>query len=342
MLKYLARPKPVAIALVLGWVPLQADTVELINGDRLTGTIRQLDEGELVLKTELIGVLRIQWTDIGFIESDSTFSILTDVGDRHDGMLSKREGEVSVTKNGETIASLDSPTVVRVVPGRTRGGMASLVQAVNGAADVGYSLARGNQNQTQSAVGARASYRSARHRFSTRLDSIFSKQDDAPSQSRHALNTRADRIIDARLFAYGLAGFERNERRRLDLRSRIGAGVGWRLKRTGGTDLALIGGMAYVHERYRHEANRGAGEGILGVEWDADLFKDVEFATQLTFHPDVLDARNLRIEFDTELRVPISRRLTYTLRLFDRFDTTPAEGVERNDYGLVSGVGVVF
>ena len=342
MSMYLPRRKSVAIALVLSWVPLQADTVELINGDRLTGTIRQLEDGELVLKTKYLGVLRIDWNDIASIESDSTFSILTEAGKRIDGRLSKREDEVSVSRNGETVASLDSPTVARIVPGREAGGWASLLEAMNGAADIGYSLARGNQNQMQSSLGARASYGSARHKFSARLNSIFSKQDDARSQSRHALNTRLDRIVNSKLFAYGLAGLERNERRRLDLRSRVGAGIGWHLKQSGKTSFALLGGMAYVHERFRHEANRGAAESFLGFEWDAEPFKDVEFVTQLTFHPDVLDANNLRMELDSELRVPISRRLTYTLRFFDRFDTTPAEGIERNDYGLVSGVGVTF
>ena len=338
----LPRPKSVAIALVMGWVPLQADTVELINGDRLTGTIRQLEEGELVLKTEYLGVLRIDWNDIASIESDSKFSILTNAGKRFDGRLSKREEEVAVTENGEMVATLDSPTVARIVPGRPAGGGASLLRALTGAADIGYSLARGNQNQMQSSLGARASYGSARHKFSARLDSIFSKQDDARSQSRHALNARLDRFMNERLFAYGLAGLERNERRRLDLRSRIGAGIGWRLNKSDSTSFALLGGMAYVHERFRHEANRGAGESFLGFEWDAEPFKDVEVVTQLTFHPDVLDAHNLRMELDSELRVPISRRLTYTLRFFDRFDTTPAIGIERNDYGLVSGVGVTF
>ena len=326
----------------MGCVPIQADTVELINGDRLSGTIRHLEDGELVLKNEYLGVLRIDWKDIASIKSDSTYSILTEAGDRLDGMLAKREGEVSVTKNGETVARLDLPAVERIVPRRPSGGGASLLRVVTGAADIGYSLARGNQNQMQSSLGARATYRSARHKLSARLNSIFSKQDEARSQSRHALNTRMDRIVNPRLFAYGLAGLERNERRRLDLRSRVGAGIGWRLKKSTRTNIALLGGMAYVHERFRHEANRGAGESFLGVEWDAEPFEDVEFVTQLTFHPDVLDARNLRMELDTEIRVPISRRLTYTLRFFDRFDTTPAVGTERNDYGLVSGVGVTF
>lgn len=338
----LLRPKNIAFALFMSSIPLMADSVELINGDRLSGTIRELEDGHLVLKSELIGTLRIKWTDIVSIETDSTYSILTDVGERLDGILSKREGEISVTRKGQKVASVDSPSVARIVPGTDSKRGPRLLKSLSGAVDIGYSLARGNQNQMQSSVGARAWYTSARHKFIARLDSIFSKQDEAPKQSRHALNSRLDRIMNARLFTYGLAGFERNERRRLDLRSRVGAGVGWHLKKSGRTDVALLGGMAYLHEQYRHEANRVSAEGFLGIEWETKLYKDVDFSTQLTLHPDVFDRNNLRAEFDSELRVPISGRLTYTVRLYDRFDTTPAEGIDRNDYGLVSGVGVTF
>ena len=66
-------PKYIAIALFMSSIPLMADSVELINGDRLTGTIRVLEEGYLVLKSELIGALRIRWSDIVSIETDSTY-----------------------------------------------------------------------------------------------------------------------------------------------------------------------------------------------------------------------------------------------------------------------------
>ena len=321
---------------------LRADTIVLVNGDRLTGAIKRLEDGKLVLSAALLGTVRVQWSNIRSIKSESSFSILTVDGERFEGQLSREGARTAVTSDGESVANLESPSIARIVPGIRKRGAGRLLTALEGAADIGYSLARGNQNQMQSSLGARAEYASAHYKFSGRLDSLFARQDGARSQSRHALNTRLERFVNARVFTYGLSAFERNERRRLDLRTRLGGGLGWRLRDSRKTDLSMLGGFAYVHERYRHEPNRTTGEGFVGVEWDTTLFRGIALSTNFTVHPDAFDHRNVRTEFDSTLRVPIAGRFTYSLRLFDRFHTKPAASVERNDYGLVSGVGMRF
>ena len=333
---------PSIILLLLSPALLGADIIVLVNGDRITGSIKRLEDGNLVLSTALLGTVRVQWAKVRSIDSASSFSILTEDGERLEGQISKENGKTAVTDGGGTVTRMESPQIARIVPSVRKHGPGRLIAALEGAADIGYSLARGNQNQMQSSLGARADYAYAHYKFSGRLDSLFARQDGARSQSRHALNARLERFVNARVFTYGLTGMERNERRRLDLRTRLGGGLGWRLRDSRRTDLSLLGGFAYVHERYRHEANRATGEGFVGIEWETTFFRGIALATQLTMHPDAFDRSNVRAEFDSTLRVPIGGRFTYSLRLFDRFHTKPAATVERNDYGLVSGVGVRF
>ncbi len=321
---------------------LAKDTVVLVNGDRLTGAVQRLENGSLTIATDLMGTVRVAWSKVASIRSESSFSVLTEDGERVDGALSKSGGSTSVTRDGEVVRSLDSREIARLARGVGRGGMASLLNGLDGAADIGYSLARGNQNQMQSALGARAAYESAQYKLSGRLDSLFARQDGARSQSRHALNARMERFVNARTFTYGLAGFERNERRSLDLRSRLGGGLGWRIRRSRRTQFSVLGGFAYVSELFRRESSRATWESFLGIEWDTTLYRGVKLSTHLTVHPDLLDRSNVRAELDSGLRVPIAGRFTYSLRLFDRYHTEPARGIERNDYGLVSGVGVKF
>ncbi len=321
---------------------LSADTVVLVNGDRITGTVRRLEDRQLVMNSDLMGTVRVNWSNVESVQSDSEFSILTEDGTRFEGRLSRNGSETLVASHDERTTYVQSNSITRIAPGVQGTGIRSVMDALDGTADIGYSLARGNQNQMQSSLGARATYASAHYKFSGRLDSLFARQDGARSQSRHALNARLDRFVNARTFAYALSAFERNERRRLDLRSRLGGGLGWRLRNTPSTGLSLIGGLAYVHERYRRVPNRTSGEGFFGVEWDTSLFRGIILSLNLTAHPDLFDRSNVRAELDTTLRVPIAGRFTYSLRLFDRFHTKPAESVERNDYGLVSGVGVTF
>lgn len=332
----------IVLSLLLGPALLGADTISLVNGDRITGSIKRLEEGNLVLYSALLGTVRVKWSDVRSIDSDSNFSILTEGGERLEGRLARENGKTLVTDGEGSVTRVESPAVSRIVPGVRKRRAARLLAALEGSADIGYSLARGNQNQMQSSLGARAEYASAHYKFSGRLDSLFARQNGARSQSRHALNARLERFVNARIFTYGLAGLERNERRRLDLRTRLGGGLGWRLRDSRSTDFALLGGFAYVHERFRREANRATGEGFFGIDWDTTFFRGIELSTQLTVHPDAFDHSNIRAEFDSTLRVPITGRFTYSLRLFDRYHTKPAASVERNDYGLVSGVGVRF
>ena len=332
----------IVFLLLLGPALLGADTIVLVNGDRITGSIKRVEDGNLVLSSTLLGTVRVKWSDVRSIDSDTNFSVLTEEGDRLEGRLERENGETAITHENGRVTRMESTSIARIAPGVRKRTPAQLLGALEGAADIGYSLARGNQNQMQSSLGARAEYASAHYKFSGRLDSLFARQDGARSQSRHALNARLERFVNARVFTYGLTGLERNERRRLDLRTRLGGGLGWRLRDSRSTDLSLLGGLAYVHERYRHEANRATGEGFFGIEWDTKFFRGIELSTQLTIHPDAFDYSNVRAEFDSTLRVPIAGRFTYSLRLFDRYHTKPASSVERNDYGLVSGVGVRF
>ena len=314
----------------------------LTNGDTLSGNIRRVEDGMLVLQSRLLGTLRIRRKAIEAMRSETEFSILTEAGDLWEGQVTRTAGKTAISSEGRTVATLDSDSVARIVPGRLRKGPLQLLRATGGTADLGYSVARGNQNQTQSSLGVRTEYRSVLYKFSGRIDSLFARQDGARSQSRHALNMRLDRFLSGRAFSYGLSGFERNERRRLDLRTQLGGGIGWHLAGSRAMDFSVLGGFAYVQERFRHLDDRATGEGSAGLEWSAALFKGARLMTQLSIHPDMVDRGRFRMESDSTLRLPIAGRLTYSLRLFDRFDSRPAARVERNDYGIVSGLGMRF
>ena len=321
---------------------LPADTVTLVNGDRLTGTVRRVADGTLTLHSKLAGTVQIAWRNIQAIQTDGEFSVLTDSGHRLDGQLTLEESRVFIASPDRDPVTVPAREVARVARGQRRRGAGKVISALDGSADIGYSIARGNHSQMQSSAGATAAYTSAQHQFSGQLNSIFARQDGARSHSRHALNARLDRFLNDRSFAYALTGLERNERRLLDLRSRLGGGVGWRVRSSGKTALSLLGGMAYVHERLREQDNRSTVESFAGMEWSTSLFRVVRLNTQLTIHPNLLDTSRVRVEYDGTFRIPIAGRFTYSLRLFDRYDTRPADMVERNDYGIVTGLGVVF
>ncbi len=339
---HMYRLAPALLLSLFCALTVSADTVILTNGDTVSGNIRRMEDKTLVLQSHLLGTLRIKWDAVESIRSESRFSILTEAGDLWEGQVARQADRIEISSEGKAVTSLESDSIARIVPGTLRKGLVQLLRASTGAADIGYSLARGNQNQTQSSLGARADYRSVLYKFSGRLDSLFARQDGARSQSRHALKMRLDRFLNARAFSYALSGWERNERRRLDLRTQLGGGIGWHLRQDKAMDFSVLGGFAYVHERFRDLDNRATGEGSAGFEWNTAIFKGARLLTELSIHPDLADRGRVRLQYDSTLRLPIAGRFTYSLRLFDRFDSRPAAMVERNDYGIVSGLGMKF
>ena len=257
---HMYRLAPALLLSLFCALTVSADTVILTNGDTVSGNIRRMEDKTLVLQSHLLGTLRIKWDAVESIRSESRFSILTEAGDLWEGQVARQADRIEISSEGKAVTSLESDSIARIVPGTLRKGLVQLLRASTGAADIGYSLARGNQNQTQSSLGARADYRSVLYKFSGRLDSLFARQDGARSQSRHALKMRLDRFLNARAFSYALSGWERNERRRLDLRTQLGGGIGWHLRQDKAMDFSVLGGFAYVHERFRDLDNRATGE----------------------------------------------------------------------------------
>lgn len=327
---------------VLCAIPSVAETVVLTNGDKLTGTVTRMADGTLILQSEPLGAVRIPWSAIKTFTSDRHFLVLTDEGERLAGTLTRDSTNIRIAVDGAESVELPSESVARIVPGRARKGPFRILGPAEGTLDFGYSLARGNQSQMQSSLGARATYTSDAYEVSGRLDSLLSRQGEARSQSRHSLGFRVDRYLNARSFSYGLSDFERNERRNLDLRTQLGGGFGRRLRRNKTTNLLVLGGFAYVHERFRNAGNRVTGEGSFGVEWQTRLFNFIDLVTEFSMHPNLVDRGRVRLEYDSTLRIPVAGRITYSLRLFDRFDSRPAPQIKQNDYGISSGLGVRF
>lgn len=54
---------------------VQADTVWLANGDRLSGTVESLSDGILELKTDYAGVLKVKWKSVSTMQTESPILI---------------------------------------------------------------------------------------------------------------------------------------------------------------------------------------------------------------------------------------------------------------------------
>ena len=332
---------------LLAIAPLAADTVTVANGDQLNGRIEKLDDGKLFLKTDYAGTIRIDWEEVVAVDSDALYQVELDTGRRYTAAVERGEEEVRLVEGNSTLP-LASVQVVAIDRLKDNGKPPGFWDVLEGSAGAGYSFNRGNSRQTQASLSAEGAYRAANYQAKADLTSIFSRTDDARPTNRHALDLRYDRFLGAHAFAFALAGFERNDRKSLDLRSRFGGGFGWKVMDSKKNEFDVLGGVTSTNERFRRNEGemvprRATGEGLVGFEWKATRFGGVRLSTRMTAHPNFVQTGRYRIEYDSSARIPLVAGLTWRLSLFDRFDSAPPrEDVQRNDYGMVSTFGLSF
>ena len=325
---------------------LRADIVVLSNGDRLTGEVEQLRNQKLSFKTSYAGTIQITWADVTELTTENNFEVEAETGRRYQGRIVRGEQDLEVVHE-DTSAQVPAPTIVAMIP-MSNGDPPGFWQRLQGAIDLGYSLTRGNSRLNQSSVGSQASYRRENYEIKGGISSLFSKQDDSEATSRQTLDLQYDRFLSPKAFAFTLSSFERNDRQRLNLRSRLGGGFGWKLVKSRQSELSLLGGFTYINEQFR-DADSGmslprqsSGEALSGIELATTRFNGIRLGTKLSFLPNLLDGGRYRIEYDSTVRVPLFRSMTWSVKLFDRFDSEPPLDVQRNDYGIVSAFGFSF
>ena len=319
---------------------LHPATVVLSNGDRLTGEISSLDKGKLALKTDYAGTVQIDWAMVRELDTVQKFEVLTQLGRRFTGTLRRSRDTVEVVTDAGR-ESIPPAEVMGLVP-LSDGEPPSFWQRLDGAIDAGYSFTRGNADLTQSSLSILSEYARDKYKAQVTASSIFSRQDDAPSASRHAINGRFDRFLGPRALAFFLGALERNDRQQLNLRTITGGGIGWRLVKNKNTELSIRGGVTFTNERFQDGVDLSSGEALGQIEWKSLRFGRVELSTDARFYPSLTQSGRYRIEYDSTMRIPVLSQLTWSLSLFDRFDSAPPLPVQRNDYGLVSAFGLTF
>lgn len=324
------------------------DTVILDNGDRVTGELLKLEGGKLSLKTVYAGTISIDWKQVQGVVTDGKAEIEVGSGRLYRGTFEQAYEGLEVHTEEEEVLTVDLPDVVRIAS-YDEGKPPGFFDTLEGAVDLGYNFTRGNSRLNSSSLALRGKYRRPSYQLSGGVTSLFTRQDESEPTSRQTADARYDQFLSPRQFAFGILGLERNDRIRLNLRSRMGGGYGYKLRNTKTTELSLLGGFTYINEQFQLEpgalpnGGTSSGEALAGLDYSTFLFKGIGVTTKFSLLPNLVQDGRYRIEYDSTARIPLLAGFTWSLSLFDRFDSDPPrEGVRRNDYGVVTAFGYAF
>jgi hypothetical protein len=135
---------------------------------------------------------------------------------------------------------------------------------------------------------------------------------------------------------------EHDKFRDINLRTRVGPGLGAHVVRRDPTFLDLEGGLVYIHTDFDEADDED------DMHWRfADVFR-TEFSETTSLHqlfewlPEFDDPGKYLLRFEAVLAVAMTDAMSLNLRVVDDYDSDPPPEVERNNLALYATVGWDF
>ncbi|HLX44640.1 MAG TPA: DUF481 domain-containing protein [Bryobacteraceae bacterium] len=335
---------------------VQADTILLKNGDRLTGAIEHSDGKQLTVKTDYAGEINVQMSAVKQIVSDTPVYVITTDKKTVNGKLSMEGTDI-------TIAPTSGPAVevplAHVTLLRSQSEQAAYEHSLHPAftenwtigATLGLSLARGNSDTTNLSTGFSGIRTTLNDKLTTYANTIYASSNTAGTSGVTANDVRGgaryDHDFQARLFGFGSADYEYNQLQDLNLRQIYSGGLGVHVIKRTGTTFDVLFGANYTRESYSASTialaqQRNVAGATLGEDFTRQFWKTSTFTEQFTFYPDLSDTGQYRFTLDTTLTNKLYKWLSWQTTGSDVFVSDPIPGVKKNDLILTTGLNIAF
>ncbi len=343
-----------------------ADQVTLKNGDRLTGTIVKSDGKTLLLHTDFVGDVTVDFTAITQITSDKELHITTTDKKTVVGPVTTSDGKIEVaTKSGGSVNV--PPANVAVIRNDAeqeaydKSLHPGLLHGWNGGANVGFSLARGNSETTNLALAINAVHPTENDKTTIYLSSINTNNQLATPTTVASLITagvRYDHNLKPKVFVFAAADFMSNALQDLDLRSVYGGGFGYHAIKSDTTVLDFLGGVNYTHETYSDGTvntpitvpptyvSYGVTNRFIALTLGEELMHKAGKSTLITedfyIFPDMSDTGQYRLTFNFGTVTKISKWLGWQNQFNDIYVSNPPIGTKDNDLIFTTGLNFSF
>jgi putative salt-induced outer membrane protein YdiY len=234
------RTLPLALLAMLLALPAHADEVRLRNGDRITGAAISLAGGTLLFKATG-GDLKIAWADVASLAIEQP--MLVTVG--------------TAAPASAVFAAADANGRVTLVPGGPVG-LTEIVALsrpqpawmITGGAGAGVVQTAGNTQVNNVRLSGDLLARGAADRYTVSAMATHANDRGVETARSWSLTGKYDRFLTSRLYANANGNFTNDRFRDIDLRTALGAGLGYQIIDTARATLTADAGLAWVHQNF--------------------------------------------------------------------------------------------
>lgn len=338
----------------LATFPAQAETVKtdiihMENGDRVTGEIEEMLQGQLRLNSVSMGTILIKWSDIDHIESTKYIQTELLDGTRYFGQIPRSETAriMTVTTSSGDSHNLDHGEVVRLEPIEVR---SSLWKKLDNALSLGMTYTKASDVQ-QYNIRASSEYRTRKFLRSLSVDTIITDNGDSDNRTRRGdLTFNYQRFRPNRYFWFGSAAVQTNDELGIDRRYIATGGISRFVWQTQTSELVLGVGAAGNLEKSIGDVAEGSDnetalEGMLRANWSFFRLNSPKSDIHIDFEyfPGISDSGRDRANMNVQVRHEFVDDLFWTLSLYGSYDSKPPTGaIGKEDYGIVTSLEYEF
>ncbi|NNG12577.1 MAG: DUF481 domain-containing protein [Halobacteria archaeon] len=318
-------------------LPVVADEVYLVNGDRISGTVVKKAGDTLTVKTDYAGEIGIAWDKVVSVSTEAPVVLQLDDATLIKGTLARSDdGAVSIEGNELVQASrVPVERVALINPPAPHNGI-----KLKGLANAGVYIAKGNTDKEAYHADIEAVARTKQNRFTAGAIYNQALDNDVESENNATAYLKYDHFFTDKWYSYANTVLFKDDFADLNLRTTLGLGAGYQFIESDLTNLSLEGGLSYVNEDFELAPDESYPAARWSLNYDHFLYpKKLQF---FHFHEGLLgleDTNDIIIVTRTGLRAMLIDGFTATAQVDVDWDNTPAPGNDRVDTRYMFNLG---
>jgi putative salt-induced outer membrane protein YdiY len=313
-----------------------ADQVTLDNGDRLTGKVKKLADGKVVINTDYAGDVKIDTKHVVSLETDSEMTVVLDDDTRLYGRVSGSGQTLEVSDGGATVEMAH-------VAALQAGHLTGKEWKFSGRFSLGASESSGNTDARNLNWDGEGVARQGKNRYTLGGRGNYASNQSAETDNNTIVYMQYDRFLSKKWYAYANASFENDRFSDIRLRTSVGGGLGYQWIETPRTNLALEAGPTYVYTDYYTQATEQNPAARLVTKFDYWLWQDVvQFFNTNEFYPSLEDYDNSFLRSQLGFRFPLVDHFIATAQLNLDWNGNPPPGKVKLDQTVILNVGYTW
>ncbi len=317
------------------------DRIYLKNGDRVTGSIKELDRGKLHIKTTTMDSIYLNWVEVESVESDTYLRIAGTDGSFRYGRVQKSDlqASIKVLDKGESI-DIPALDIASMKPIRVD---ESYWHRIEGDISAGIDYKKASDILLVN-VASNLRLLEEKYELGFSFNWNETQRTENNNSSRADLGGDFTRFLGDRWFWKASLGLERNQELGLDLRSIVSGSAGKYFVQTGTMRFEVNAGLAASSERRTDNTTQDSLEGV--VRSSFDLFQlnipITRLSANVSIYPGITESERIRVNTDITLRNELFRNFFWDLSFYSSYDNQPVEGAVKSDFGVVTSLGATF